>query len=117
MIEKVTHIKNPLTIIAIFACIAEISGTIVLPLLENNNQSVFMWFVMIFPILLVILFFFTLNYQHSVLYAPTDFSDQKEFRLLIQLKNQKFANPITDPVDSIIQPSSETYFPSNYDIN
>jgi hypothetical protein len=39
VIEKVGPIKNPLTIIAIFAAIAEISGTVVLPFMGDRKDS------------------------------------------------------------------------------
>lgn len=79
MIEKVGPIKNPLTIIAIFAAIAEISGTLVLPFIEKANQSVYVWFLMVFPILLILLFFLTLNFNHKVLYAPSDYKNEDNF--------------------------------------
>jgi len=80
MIEKIGTIKNPLTIIAIFAGIAEISGTGVLIFIsDTDNQRLFIWFVMIFPILLICLFFFTLYFNHKVLYAPSDFKEEKHF--------------------------------------
>ncbi|OBT03396.1 hypothetical protein A9259_03515 [Vibrio cyclitrophicus] len=79
MIEKVGHIKNPLTVIAVFAAIAEISGTIVLPFVDLLNQGIYIWFLMLFPVLLVSLFFLTLNFNHKVLYAPSDYKDEKHF--------------------------------------
>lgn len=79
MIEKIGHIKNPLSVIAIFAAIAEISGTTVLPFIEANNQSVYIWFLMFFPVFLVGAFFLTLNFNHRVLYAPSDYKDEKHF--------------------------------------
>jgi hypothetical protein len=79
MIEKVGPIKNPLTIIAIFAAIAEISGTIVLPFIDTANQATYVWFLMVFPILLIILFFVTLNFNHKVLYAPSDYQNEDNF--------------------------------------
>ncbi|HWR75967.1 MAG TPA: hypothetical protein VN283_02005 [Thiobacillus sp.] len=79
MIEKVGPIKNPLTIIAIFAAIAEISGTIVLPFIDQSNQSLYVWFLMVFPILLILLFFLTLNFNHKVLYAPSDYRNEDNF--------------------------------------
>ena len=51
---KMIGIKNPLSIIAIFAALAEVSGTIVLPLLKEPVQVIFVWFVMLFPALLVL---------------------------------------------------------------
>lgn len=82
--EKIGTVKNPLTIIAIFAAIAEVSGTIVLPFLEAENQSVYVWFLMIFPIALVLGFFLTLNFNHKVLYAPSDFQNEEHFFDLVQ---------------------------------
>jgi len=35
MVDKIGPVKNPLTIIAIFAGLAETSGTVVLPLLKK----------------------------------------------------------------------------------
>lgn len=79
MVEKVGTIRNPLTIIAIFAAIAEISGTVVLPFITASNQSTYVWFLMLFPLLLVVLFFATLNFNHRVLYAPSDFKNEENF--------------------------------------
>jgi hypothetical protein len=84
MKENFQTIKNPLTIIAIFAGISEISGTIVLPLISDQvNQRFFIFFLIFFPLLLISLFFYTLNKNHKVLYAPSDFNDQKDFVLLL----------------------------------
>ncbi|MFO7596495.1 MAG: hypothetical protein R6W92_09155 [Desulfocurvibacter africanus] len=79
MIAKVSHVKNPLTVIAIFAGLAEVSGTVVLPFLEKDTQNIYVWFLMVFPCLLVLFFFITLYLKHYVLYAPSDFRDDKLF--------------------------------------
>jgi hypothetical protein len=72
-------VKNPLTVIAIFAGLAEVSATIALPQLSDPVQAVFVWFVMLFPALLVSLFFLLLWFKHQVLYAPSDFSNEENF--------------------------------------
>lgn len=72
-------IGNPLTLIAVFAGLAEIAATSVLPILEGPIQMMFVWYVMLFPVLLIIAFFLTLNFNHGVLYAPSDFLDEKHF--------------------------------------
>lgn len=77
-------VQNPLTIIAIFAGIAEVAGTTVLLGLPLDVQKVFVWFVMIFPVALVCLFFIVLIFKHKVLYAPSDFSNEELFIQLIQ---------------------------------
>ncbi|WP_444984077.1 hypothetical protein [Halomonas mongoliensis] len=79
MVEKIGHIKNPLTVIAIFAAIVEVSGTTVLPFIEPDNQGLYIWFLMLFPVFLVGLFFLTLNFNHKVLYAPSDYKNENNF--------------------------------------
>ncbi|MCB9833047.1 MAG: hypothetical protein H6807_11300 [Planctomycetes bacterium] len=74
-----TVVRNPLTIIGAFAALAEIFGTIVLPKISEHNQSTYMWFLIVFPSALVLLFFVTLNFNHRVLYAPSDFRDESNF--------------------------------------
>jgi len=88
MIEKIRHISNPLTIIAIFAALAEVAGTVVLALVSPENQKIFMWFVMLFPTALVAAFFLTLNFNPRVLYAPSDFQDEANFLQIVAGRNR-----------------------------
>ena len=80
MIDKIGKVNNPLTIIAIFAGLAEVSGTIVLPLLQHNTQAVYVWFLIVFPTVLVGVFFYVLYHKHQVLYAPSDYRDDSTFK-------------------------------------
>lgn len=73
------YIRNPLTLIAVFAGLAEIAATGTLPVLKSPVQMIFVWYVMLFPALLVVVFFLTLNLNHVVLYAPGDFKDERLF--------------------------------------
>ncbi|CAM4402077.1 hypothetical protein BZK40_12045 [Citrobacter portucalensis] len=77
--SAINHIKNPLTIIGIFAGIVEVSANFVLPFLEEGQQATYIWFLMLFPAALVVLFFITLNFNHVVLYAPSDYKDDQSF--------------------------------------
>ncbi|WP_435625798.1 hypothetical protein [Flagellimonas sp.] len=79
MTEKIKRINNPLTIIAIFAALAEVNATIAIGLVDPSLHGIFIWFVMGFPTLLVALFFITLNYNTKVMYSPSDFKDDKTF--------------------------------------
>lgn len=72
-------VKNPLSVIAIFAGVAEISGTSVLPFISPENQYLYIWFLMLFPSALVVLFFLTLNWNHKALYAPSDYKSDESF--------------------------------------
>lgn len=78
-VTSINHIKNPLTIVGIFAGIVEISANLVLPFLDKENQVTYVWFLMLFPTILVIMFFATLNWNHGVLYAPSDFQNDAAF--------------------------------------
>lgn len=79
MIEKIGHVRNPLSIIAIFAGLAEVSGTVVLPFIAPPIQEKFVYFLMFFPSILVVLFFITLHRRPQALYGPSDWTDQKLF--------------------------------------
>ncbi|MDD4822031.1 MAG: hypothetical protein PHI48_05685 [Bacteroidales bacterium] len=79
MTENIKKINNPLTIIAIFAALAEINATVSLGLIPENLQAIFIWFILAFPTLLVICFFLTLNFNPRVMYAPSDYKDEKNF--------------------------------------
>lgn len=79
MPENIKLVRNPLTIIAIFAGTAELCGTSVLPFISEHNQDRYVIFLMSFPSALLILFFITLWLNHKVLYAPSDFENEENF--------------------------------------
>ncbi|MGP4725220.1 hypothetical protein ACSV5S_11150 [Agrobacterium deltaense] len=79
MIDKVGHIKNPLTVIAMFAALAEVSGTAVLPFVGEDAQLFYVKFLSLFPCLIVGLFFYTLWKYPRNLYAPSDYSNENNF--------------------------------------
>lgn len=66
-------ISNPFTVIGIFASLTEVVGSIILPLLSGETQSLYVWFLMLFPSGLVMLFFLTLWFNHKCLYGPRRF--------------------------------------------
>ena len=74
-----TRVSNPLTIIATFAGLAEVFATIALINTPEEIQSIFVYFVMGFPTLLVVLFFAVLMFNNKALYAPSDFSNQEHY--------------------------------------
>ncbi|HBW7357727.1 TPA: hypothetical protein OT945_003661 [Klebsiella pneumoniae] len=77
--KDVGIVKNPLTIIAIFAGLVEVSATTVLPFIDKTLQETFIWFLMVFPTLLVTYFFGTLLIKPQALYAPSDYRDDDAF--------------------------------------
>lgn len=90
MTSDFKKISNPLTIIAIFAGLAEINGTVVLALVPESLQSIFLWFIILFPSILVSIFFLTLNFNPKVLYAPSDFSNEDNFLKTLGSSVKKF---------------------------
>lgn len=88
VLENINKVSNPLTIVALFAALAEASAIVVLLSLDGENQRTFLWFVMFFTVLLVLLFFGTLNFNHKVLYAPSDFRSDESF-LASSFRNTK----------------------------
>lgn len=95
MLEKIGKVSNPLTIIAIFAALAEVAGTVAISVVNDKLQFTFVWFVMLFPVLLVVLFFLTLNFNRKVLYGPSDFKNQEHF-IHILLGHHKLARDLDD---------------------
>lgn len=96
------HVSNPLTVIAIFAAIAEVSGTVVLPFVSEANQGSFLWFLVIFPTALVLLFFLTLNFNHRVLYAPSDYREDSSFLAASHIQNNQLPAP-KEPVGIVLE--------------
>jgi len=89
MVDKIGRINNPLTIIAIFAGLAEVASTTVLALLPISLQTIFIWFVMIFPSALVVIFFLVLIFKREVLYAPSDYKSDETFINMFTTKIEK----------------------------
>jgi hypothetical protein len=96
-------IKNPLTIIAIFAGIVEVGSNTVLPFLTSENQSTYIWFLMLFPFVLVLIFFFILYNKHHVLYAPSDFNDEKNFNELLYNTRKSTTKEVDTKIKNEIQ--------------
>ncbi|EEZ5248811.1 hypothetical protein ACEOS4_004553 [Escherichia coli] len=95
-VSSINHIKNPLTIVGIFAGIVEISANLVLPFLDKENQVTYVWFLMLFPTILVIMFFATLNWNHGVLYAPSDYQNDDAFVQIHARQKMHFDNNLME---------------------
>jgi biotin operon repressor len=82
MLEKMKSVSNPLTVIALFAALSDVAATSAMGFMDHAIQQTFVWFVMLFPVLLVVLFFATLVLKPDVLYAPSDFKDESNYMVL-----------------------------------
>jgi hypothetical protein len=95
MLEKFKKVTNPLTIIAMFAGITEVMCTIALAATSDQNEIWIVVFLVSFPSALIIMFFLTLNLNHKVLYAPSDYSDEANFMIASNLGEQESATGIS----------------------
>jgi uncharacterized membrane protein len=86
-----SKVSNPLTIIAIFCGITEIAGVGIMGIVEKNLQSNLLWFVMLFPTLLVICFFLTLLFKHEVFYSPNEYPEAEGFIKVLEIMREKNA--------------------------
>lgn len=91
MLEKMKAVSNPLTIIALFAALAEVAGTVSLKFLTPELQATFIWFVMGFPVLLVGLFFFVLIKNPKVLYGPGDYREDATYLSVLSSEKQSLS--------------------------
>jgi hypothetical protein len=96
MIKDAINSMNPVSIIAVFAALSEASAATALPFLHEDNQGIYVWFLIIFPSALIFMFFLTLNFNYKALYAPSDFSNEKNFLKIFE-KSESSSKDSTHP--------------------
>lgn len=92
IIKKRLYPRNPLGIIALFVFFIEAISTFSLKLmLEGNSEYVrhIVWFIILFPFTIALLFFATLWWKRESFYGPQDFQDEKHFVGLLDKMNQR----------------------------
>lgn len=79
-------VKNPLGIIGIFlGLIYGIAGLVTANLdKQSGNVTILIWFLVLFPVLLLGMFAYLVIYHHSKLYAPTDFVDEENCMMALE---------------------------------
>jgi hypothetical protein len=91
--EAISRVKNPLAMVALFATISEVAMAAVITQLPDKLQQLFIWFVMGFPVVLVLLFFFVLYRKPAVFFAPGDY---KREELYVASIGQNTPDPATE---------------------
>ena len=85
--------RSPLGIIALFISLIYGFACLVLSTastnLESNERILLIWFLILFPIIILISFLFLVTKHHRKLYGPSDFKDEKIFLETIDIKTQK----------------------------
>lgn len=87
-------IANPLTLMAIFAGLSESVGAAVLPLVDAATRARLVWFVMLFPTALMLMFFATMWYNEKMLYGPRDLDTDAARLALLEVK------PVSEPAET-----------------
>jgi len=124
--EKATGLtKNPLGIIALFVSLIYGFACLVLSSSIHNLNGAeerlpLIWFIIIFPIFILIMFTYLVMKHHTKLYAPSDYKDEKNFvyignkevssdleKVKVQLKSLTSDQPKESLIESINRISSD----------
>jgi hypothetical protein len=101
--------KNPLGIIALFLSLIYVLACLVLgstiSLLVSDERKILIWFIVLFPVCILIVFFILVTYHHTKLYAPSDFKDEKNF--IESSKQTKYVNQRENKIIEKIENNSE----------
>jgi hypothetical protein len=101
--------RNPLSLIALFQvfiyCIASL---IVLfrDNLDSNERIVLIWFLVLFPTAVLIVFAWLVSCHHRKLYAPSDFRDENNFMLSFG-KSEELLEQASEEAESTNEESIE----------
>ena len=80
--------RNPLGIIALFIVMVYGFACLLFGFsaenLQSNEKAPLIWFVVLFPVLVLILFGWLVSRHHNKLYAPSDYRDDKSFLSTLQ---------------------------------
>lgn len=85
--------SNPLGIIALFisliygfACLVVVGGS---TNLTDDLLTVLVWFLVLFPCLILVSFLFLVVFHHQKLYAPSDYRDESNFFVSMSTEKRK----------------------------
>jgi lysophospholipid acyltransferase (LPLAT)-like uncharacterized protein len=95
---------NPLGIIALFIVLIYAFAALVVGVnntLESNEKMPLIWFMVIFPLIVIIIFSWLVSKHYEKLYAPKDFSDNKYFLSGLINRDNKFET--VEEIKSIIE--------------
>ena len=96
-------VSNPLTIIGIFAGVTETAGAVALPFLDGAVHAWYVGFLILFPVLLVVLFFTTLFVRPAALFSPDEHGGPSDYRrsVLDNRNRQAFLARVLDEPDLV----------------
>lgn len=77
--QRSSTFRTPLAVIGAFAAFSEITITVGMVHAPQTMQVLFAWFTMLYPLVLMILFFIFLWFKPGVLYAPQEYKQESNF--------------------------------------
>lgn len=91
-------VRNPLGIIALFIVLIYGFATLLVGAsnnLEANDRFPIVWFLVIFPVIVLFVFAWLVSRHHKKLYAPSDYKDESNFldNYNPNLKSLEYARP------------------------
>jgi tetratricopeptide (TPR) repeat protein len=106
----ITLAKNPLGIISLFVFFIEAIATVSLNIAVNTDYiGHIVWFIILFPTLIVLLFFFTLWVKRESLYSPMEFRDDESFLLLLKKVDRLEAKQDAAELDPVTADLAEVF--------
>lgn len=103
--------RNPLGIISLFivlvyGCTCLLFCTSCEHLGEKERQHL-IWFIVLFPVLVLGIFVWLVSRHHNKLYAPTDFRDDRSFLIALQHPYEDKKNKEIDKIKAEIEEKSK----------
>lgn len=95
-------LKNPLGVIALFVTICYLIAGLVFSIgldkLDGAEERLpFIWFIIIFPVIIFVVFVLLVCFHHEKLYGPTDFKDETNFiKLTYPERKAKYMREATE---------------------
>jgi len=83
--------RNPIGIIAlVFVLVYGIAGFVTSSnVIQPSERYILVWFIVTFPVFLVVIFYLLVTRHHNKLYAPSDYSNEDNFLKTIELKKEE----------------------------
>ncbi len=79
--DKSNFFKNPIGVIGVFLVLVEAIASIVIvqSTLEKSQNTILVWFIVLFPCLVLGVFYLLVTKHHEKLYSPSDYRDEQNF--------------------------------------
>ena len=103
--------QNPLAVIALLIGVVEAAFAYPVTQLQGTNQTVFVIFMVGFPVLLMLAFFLTVWFRPGHLYAPKDYTRDESFlegigRVPAVPSRKAIPQPVEQPIEQQLAPES-----------